>query len=132
MTITLGINGFGRIGRCTLSHLAQSARNDVKVVRMNATGPIDTAAHLIRYDSVHGRFPGPVKVEGDTIDLGQGPMELARPLAPDIWLVATRRSMDAPAPGDWTLRLERDQSGRITGAELGCWLARGIPYRRVE
>ncbi|OWJ71232.1 aminopeptidase [Haematobacter massiliensis] len=64
--------------------------------------------------------------------LGQGPMELARPLAPDIWLVATRRSMDAPAPGDWTLRLERDQSGRITGAELGCWLARGIPYRRVE
>ena len=74
MTITLGINGFGRIGRCTLSHLAQSARNDVKVVRMNATGPIDTAAHLIRYDSVHGRFPGPVKVEGDTIDLGQGPI----------------------------------------------------------
>ncbi|KFI31683.1 type I glyceraldehyde-3-phosphate dehydrogenase [Haematobacter massiliensis] len=83
MTITLGINGFGRIGRCTLSHLAQSARNDVKVVRMNATGPIDTAAHLIRYDSVHGRFPGPVKVEGDTIDLGQGPIEVMSTYNPE-------------------------------------------------
>ena len=83
MTITLGINGFGRIGRCTLSHLAQSARNDVKVVRMNATGPIDTAAHLIRYDSVHGRFPGLVKVEGDTMDLGQGPIEVLSTYNPE-------------------------------------------------
>ncbi|OWJ83657.1 D-aminopeptidase [Haematobacter missouriensis] len=63
--------------------------------------------------------------------LGQGPMELARPLAPDIWLVATRRSMDAPAPGGWTLQLRRDGAGRITGAELGCWLARGIAYRKL-
>lgn len=76
MTITLAINGFGRIGRCTLSHLAQSARDDVKVVAINATGPIDTAAHLIRYDSVHGRFPGEVKVAGDTLDLGKGPMKV--------------------------------------------------------
>jgi len=76
MTVTVGINGFGRIGRCTLSHIAESARNDVQVVKINATGPIDTAAHLLRYDSIHGRFPGEVKVSGDTMDLGRGPMQV--------------------------------------------------------
>ena len=64
MTVTVGINGFGRIGRCTLAHIAESARNDVQVVRINATGPIETSAHLLRYDSIHGRFGGPVKVVG--------------------------------------------------------------------
>ena len=76
MTVTVGINGFGRIGRCTLSHIAESARNDVQVVKINATGPIETAAHLLRYDSIHGRFPGDVKVSGSTMDLGRGPMEV--------------------------------------------------------
>lgn len=76
MTITLGINGFGRIGRATLAYIAESARNDVQVVKINATGPIETSAHLLRYDSVHGRFPGEVRVEGDTMDLGRGPMKM--------------------------------------------------------
>ena len=76
MTVTIGINGFGRIGRCTLAHIAESARNDVSVVAMNATGPIETNAHLLRYDSVHGRFGGDVRVEGDTIDLGRGPIRV--------------------------------------------------------
>ncbi len=76
MTITVGINGFGRIGRCTLAHIAESARNDVQVVKINATGPIETNAHLLRYDSVHGRFPGNVRVDGNTMDLGRGPMEV--------------------------------------------------------
>ncbi len=76
MTVTIGINGFGRIGRCTLSHIAASGRNDLKVVKVNATGPIETAAHLIRYDSVHGRYPGEVKVANGTMDLGPGPMEM--------------------------------------------------------
>ena len=62
MTITLGINGFGRIGRCTLAHITEAARNDVQVVKINATGPIETTAHLLRYDSVHGRFPGEVSI----------------------------------------------------------------------
>jgi glyceraldehyde 3-phosphate dehydrogenase len=52
MTVTIGINGFGRIGRCTLAHIAESARNDVQVVKINAPGPIETHAHLLRYDSV--------------------------------------------------------------------------------
>ena len=76
MTVTLGINGFGRIGRCTLAHIAESARNDVQVVKINATGPIETNAHLLRYDSVHGRFAGEVKISGSTMDLGRGPMEV--------------------------------------------------------
>lgn len=76
MTITLGINGFGRIGRATLAYIAESARNDVQVVKINATGPIETSAHLLRFDSVHGRFPGEVRVEDDTMDLGRGPMKM--------------------------------------------------------
>lgn len=76
MTIKVGINGFGRIGRCTLSHIAASGRDDIEVVRINATGPIESAAHLIKYDSVHGRFPNEVKIGSGTLDLGQGPIEV--------------------------------------------------------
>ncbi|MFY0691832.1 MAG: type I glyceraldehyde-3-phosphate dehydrogenase [Paracoccaceae bacterium] len=76
MTTTVAINGFGRIGRCTLSHITEAARNDVQVVAINATGPIETNAHLLKYDSVHGRFPGEVRVDGDTMDLGRGPMKV--------------------------------------------------------
>lgn len=83
MTITLGINGFGRIGRCTLAHIAESARNDVQVVKINATGPIETNAHLLRYDSVHGRFGGQVTVNGSTMDLGRGPIEVSSTYNPE-------------------------------------------------
>mgnify|MGYP003148464716 CR=1 FL=1 len=76
MTITVGINGFGRIGRATLAHISESLRNDIKVVKVNATGPIETAAHLMRYDSVHGRFAHPITVEGNTMDLGRGPIQM--------------------------------------------------------
>lgn len=76
MTVMIGINGFGRIGRCTLAHIAEAARNDVQVVKINATGPIETNAHLLRYDSVHGRFGNTVKVDGDTMDIGRGPMKV--------------------------------------------------------
>ncbi len=76
MTVTVGINGFGRIGRSTLAHIHEAARNDVQVVKINATGPIETNAHLLKYDSVHGRFGGNIKVSGDTMDLGRGPMKV--------------------------------------------------------
>ena len=76
MTITVGINGFGRIGRCTLAHITEAARNDVQVVKINATGPIETNAHLLKYDSIHGRFAGNIRVDGDTMDLGRGPMKV--------------------------------------------------------
>ena len=83
MTVTVGINGFGRIGRCTLAHIAESARNDVQVVKINATGPIETNAHLLKYDSVHGRFNGNVVVADDTMDLGRGPMQVFSTYVPE-------------------------------------------------
>ena len=76
MTITVGINGFGRIGRATLAHISESGREDIKVVKLNATGPLETAAHLIRFDSVHGRFPGTVTTGDSTMDLGRGAIQM--------------------------------------------------------
>ncbi|MDQ2095227.1 type I glyceraldehyde-3-phosphate dehydrogenase [Rhodalgimonas zhirmunskyi] len=76
MTIKVGINGFGRIGRCTLSHIAGSGRDDIEVIKVNATGPLETAAHLLKYDSVHGRFPGDVTIGEGTMNLGRGDMQM--------------------------------------------------------
>ena len=76
MTIKVGINGFGRIGRCTLAHIAASGRDDIEVIKVNATGPLETAAHLIKYDSVHGRFPGEVTIGDGTMNLGRGDMQM--------------------------------------------------------
>ena len=82
MTVTVGINGFRRIGRSTLDYIAESARNDVQVVKINATGPVETNAHLLRHNSVHGRFPSTVKVPGNTIDLGRRPMDVISSYVP--------------------------------------------------
>ncbi|WP_424990120.1 type I glyceraldehyde-3-phosphate dehydrogenase [Fluviibacterium sp. S390] len=76
MTVKLAINGFGRIGRNVLRAIAESGRTDVEVVAINDLGPVETNAHLLRFDSVHGRFPGEVKVDGNTIDIGRGPIEV--------------------------------------------------------
>src|SRR5215471_2861589 len=65
MAVRIGINGFGRIGRNILRAIAESGRKDVEVVAINDLGPVETNAHLLRFDSVHGRFPGIVTVEGD-------------------------------------------------------------------
>ena len=67
MTVRVAINGFGRIGRNVLRAIVESGRTDIEVVAINDLGPVETNAHLLRYDSVHGRFPHEVKVEGDTI-----------------------------------------------------------------
>ena len=83
MTINLGINGFGRIGRSTLSHIMESARNDVQVTKINATGSIQTNAHLLKYDSTHGRFGGKVTVENDTFDIGYGPIKVFSSYEPE-------------------------------------------------
>jgi glyceraldehyde 3-phosphate dehydrogenase len=76
MAIRLAINGFGRIGRNILRAIAESGRDDVEVVAINDLGPVETNAHLLRFDSVHGRFPGEVKVDGDSIDIGRGPIRV--------------------------------------------------------
>src|SRR5262249_42175729 len=71
MTVHVAINGFGRIGRNILRAIIENGRNDIEVVAVNDLGPVETNAHLLRYDSVHGRFPGEVKVEGDAIRIGK-------------------------------------------------------------
>jgi glyceraldehyde 3-phosphate dehydrogenase len=76
MTVRVAINGFGRIGRNILRAIVESGRTDIEVVAINDLGPVETNAHLLRYDSVHGRFPAEVTVKGDAIDVGRGPIKV--------------------------------------------------------
>ncbi len=76
MAVRVAINGFGRIGRNVLRAIAESGRTDIEVVAINDLGPVATNAHLLRFDSIHGRFPGTVTVEGETIDVGMGPIRV--------------------------------------------------------
>src|SRR5438309_5699728 len=77
MTVRVAINGFGRIGRNILRAIAESGRRDIEVVGINDLGPVETNAHLLRFDSVHGRFPGTVTVDGDSISLGNGKIKVS-------------------------------------------------------
>jgi len=74
MTVKVAINGFGRIGRNVLRAIIESGRTDIEVVAINDLGPVETNAHLLRFDSVHGRFPGTVTTTETTIDVGRGPI----------------------------------------------------------
>lgn len=74
MTVTVAINGFGRIGRNVLRAIVESGRTDIEVVAINDLGPVETNAHLLRYDSVHGRFPATVTTTETSIDVGRGPI----------------------------------------------------------
>jgi glyceraldehyde 3-phosphate dehydrogenase len=77
MAYRVAINGFGRIGRNILRAIAESGRKDIEVVGINDLGPVETNAHLLRFDSVHGRFPGEVTVKGDTISVGNGAIKVS-------------------------------------------------------
>src|ERR1700738_48904 len=76
MAIRVAINGFGRIGRNVLRAIYESGRKDIEVVAVNDLGPVETNAHLLRFDSIHGRFPGEVKIQGDSIDCGTGKIKV--------------------------------------------------------
>ena len=77
MPVRVAINGFGRIGRLVLRSIVEHGRRDIEVVAINDLGPVETNAHLLRYDSVHGRFPAEVKVVGDTIEIaGYAPIKV--------------------------------------------------------
>ena len=76
MAVKVAINGFGRIGRNVLRAIIESGRTDIEVVAINDLGPVETNAHLLRYDSVHGKFPATVTTGVDTIDVGRGPMRV--------------------------------------------------------
>ncbi|SMX42674.1 type I glyceraldehyde-3-phosphate dehydrogenase [Actibacterium lipolyticum] len=74
MSVKVAINGFGRIGRNVLRGIIESGRTDIEVVAINDLGPVETNAHLLRYDSVHGRFPAEVTTTETSIDVGKGPI----------------------------------------------------------
>ncbi len=76
MALKIAINGFGRIGRLALRSIVETGRKGVDVVAINDLGPVETNAHLVQYDTVHGKFPNEVKVTGDTIDVGTGPIKV--------------------------------------------------------
>jgi glyceraldehyde 3-phosphate dehydrogenase len=76
MSVRIAINGFGRIGRNVLRAIAEADRKDIEVVAINDLGPVETNAHLLRYDTIHGRFPGEVTVKGDTISVGNGAIKV--------------------------------------------------------
>jgi glyceraldehyde 3-phosphate dehydrogenase len=76
MTVKVAINGFGRIGRLVLRAIVESERKDLEVVALNDLGSTEANAHLFKHDSVHGRYPHPVKVDGNTIDVGRGPIRV--------------------------------------------------------
>ena len=77
MTVKVAINGFGRIGRLVLRAIVESERKDLEVVALNDLGSPEANAHLFKHDSVHGRYPHPVKVDGSTIDVGRGPIRVS-------------------------------------------------------
>jgi D-aminopeptidase len=64
--------------------------------------------------------------------LGQGRMELLDPIGPDLWALPCPRALDQTPPGDWTLAVQRDDTGRPSSVEVGCWLARRLPYARID
>ena len=72
MSVRVAINGFGRIGRLVLRAILESGRKDVDVVAINDLGPVETNAHLLRFDSVHGKFNGEVKTRDGGMDTGRG------------------------------------------------------------
>ena len=113
MTLRVAINGFGRIGRLVLRAIVESGRNDIVVVGINDLGPVETNAHLLRYDSVHGRFAGEVTTGENWMDAGQGNGTTG---------VNFPRSLPGYAPG--TVQGERSQAvpfmeiGRVSSE---CW-----------
>ena len=72
MTVRVAINGFGRIGRLVMRAACESRRDDIEIVGINDLGPVETNAHLLRYDSVHGRFPGEIATGEGWMDIGRG------------------------------------------------------------
>ncbi|WP_457647778.1 type I glyceraldehyde-3-phosphate dehydrogenase [Profundibacter sp.] len=83
MTVKVAINGFGRIGRNILRAIIESGRTDIEVIAINDLGPVETNAHLLRFDSVHGRFPATVTTGDDWIDVGRGKIRVTAIRTPE-------------------------------------------------
>ena len=76
MAVRVGINGFGRIGRNVLRAIIENNRTDISVIAINDLGPVKTNAHLLKFDSIHGKFPNKIDISEDTIDVGTGPIRV--------------------------------------------------------
>ncbi|HEV7321284.1 MAG TPA: D-aminopeptidase [Ensifer sp.] len=140
-TLAIDAAGVARSAAVTLSHDGAKLRMErtrenlaVSAVRISGTPLAD----------ITGRYHSPelnaqvditttqgVLYAGFDGSLGTGAMHAMRPLAEDVWLLRCKRSMDAPAPGDWTVRVRRDGQGKVSGLMIGCWLARRIEYAKI-
>jgi len=107
MTVKVAINGFGRIGRNVVRAIYESGRKDIDIVAINDLGPVETNAHLMRYDSVHGRFPKTVEVKGDTIHIEGG----------DSFKVFAERDPKALPWGDLGIDVVMECTGIFTAKE---------------
>ncbi len=123
MAVKVAINGFGRIGRLVLRAVVESGRDDVEVVAINDLGSVEANAHLFRYDSVHGRFPGEVETRGDGITIRHG----GRVLGP-IRVSAEREPAKVPYRG---VDVVMECTGRFTTKEAASALITGAGARKV-
>lgn len=123
MAVKVAINGFGRIGRLVLRAIVESGRDDVVPVAINDLGSVEANAHLFRYDSVHGRFPGEVRVEGDSITI----THRGRTYGP-IRVSAERDPSKVPYQG---VDVAMECTGRFTSKESASALIAGAGARKV-
>ncbi len=123
MTVKVAINGFGRIGRLVLRAIVESGRTDLEPVAINDLGSVEANAHLFRFDSVHGRFPGEVEVQGDAITIRHG----GRTYGP-IKVTAEREPSKVPYQG---VDVALECTGRFTSKEAATALITGAGARRV-
>src|SRR4051795_11225399 len=117
MAVKVAINGFGRIGRLVLRAIVESGRDDVVPVAINDLGSVEANAHLFRYDSVHGRFAGEVKVAGDAITITHG----GKTWGP-IKVTAEREPSKVPYQG---VDVAMECTGRFTSKEAASALIQG-------
>ncbi len=123
MAVKVAINGFGRIGRLVLRAIVESGRDDVVPVAINDLGSVEANAHLLRYDSVHGRFPGTVRVDGDAITITHG----GKTYGP-IKVTAEREPAKVPYQG---VDVAMECTGRFTSKEAATALIQGAGARKV-
>ena len=123
MAVKVAINGFGRIGRLVLRAIVESGRDDIVPVAINDLGSVEANAHLFRYDSVHGRFPGEVTVDGDAITIHCR----GRTFGP-IKVSAERDPSKVPYQG---VDVALECTGRFTSKESASALIEGAGARKV-
>jgi len=127
MAIRVAINGFGRIGRNILRAIVESKRKDIQIVAINDLGPVETNAHLLRLDSVHGHFPGEIKIGKDSLDCGTGPIRVTalRDALRGFKRGRERKGLAGPMPEAWLAAFFCEKQGLLHAWKTQNWLAYG-------